>query len=163
MACMRFRISMYSWNKKKTFFISKRCLSFFHVTVCWTTTISQDKWPKSSKRKEPLACLWCPVVQKTWGMSFPGVHAHMNHTIFFHRGRIICVTGLRGYSGTELNNVNLINNHWLILKKKNKYHQHISTDRGLGLYQNVWTFFLYSFIWYILSILSLKAMRDMRE
>ncbi len=37
--------------------------------------------------------------------------SHMDQFIIFYGGKMICVTGLRGYRGTELNNMILLNNH----------------------------------------------------
>ncbi len=45
--------------------------------------------------------------------------SHKYEFISFYGGRMICVTGLRGYWGTELNNMILMNNHEFTLPAKN--------------------------------------------
>ncbi len=51
------------------------------------------------------------VVQKSYMMSFPVNDVTQGSVDYFYGGRMVCVTGLRGYWGTELNNMILMNNH----------------------------------------------------
>ncbi len=44
-------------------------------------------------------------------MSLPVNDVTYGSVHYFYGGRMICVTGLRGYRGTELNNIILLNNH----------------------------------------------------